>query len=165
MHSLTHIHNRIRIRIPIPIRMCALRTILRRQKAKLLNATGKPILVENCFDNASFPFTASGVDDGTEAVEEEACPMNLFRAGGDMRAQWPLMLRRLQTVVPWLRLSRPKCWAYLDMLEVGNPPGGTGEQPSFENVHSWRAHFGAWASLSDNAVTPHPSCRESAREH
>lgn len=30
------------------------------------------------------------------------------------------------------------------MLEVGNPPGGTGEAPSFENVHSWRAHFGAW---------------------
>eukprot|EP01043_Picozoa_sp_COSAG02_P081224 COSAG02_NODE_19729_length_867_cov_1.125000_2_plen_98_part_01 len=30
------------------------------------------------------------------------------------------------------------------MLEVGNPPGGTGESPSFENPHSWRAHFGAW---------------------
>ena len=30
------------------------------------------------------------------------------------------------------------------MLEVGNPPGGTGESPTFENPHSWRAHFGAW---------------------
>lgn len=75
----------------------------------LLNETGKPILVENCFDNASFPFTTSGVDNGNEVVEEDACPMNMFRSGGDMRAQWPLMLRRLQTVVPWLRLSRPKC--------------------------------------------------------
>jgi hypothetical protein len=28
--------------------------------------------------------------------------------------------------------------------QVGNPPGGTGESKSFENVHSWRAHFGAW---------------------
>ena len=70
--------------------------------------------------------------------------MNMFRSGGDMRADWPLMLRRLQTIVPWLGLSRPKCWAYLDMLEVGNPPGGTGESPLFENPHSWRAHFGAW---------------------
>lgn len=75
----------------------------------LLNETGKPILVENCFDNASFPFTTSGVDNGNEVVEEDACPMNMFRSGGDMRAQWPLMLRRLQTVVPWLRLSQPKC--------------------------------------------------------
>ena len=30
------------------------------------------------------------------------------------------------------------------MLEVGNPPGGTGESSLFENPHSWRAHFGAW---------------------
>ena len=77
------------------------------------------MLVENCFDNASFPFVPSGFDDGIETVAEGACPMNLFRTGGDMRADWPLMLRRLQTIVPWLRLSRPKCWAYLDMLEVG----------------------------------------------
>jgi hypothetical protein len=109
-------------------------------------------LLENCFDNASFPYTASGVDDGTDVVGEDACPMNLFRTGGDMRAQWPLMLRRLQTVAPWLRLSKPGCWGYLDMLEVGNPPGGTGEQPSFENTHSWRAHFGAWAINSSPLI-------------
>jgi alpha-galactosidase len=112
--------------------------------ARLLNATGNHVLVENCFDNSSYPRTKSGVDDGEEAVAEEDCPMNMFRSGGDMRADWPLMLRRLQTIVPWLGLSRPKCWAYLDMLEVGNPPGGTGESPLFENPHSWRAHFGAW---------------------
>jgi hypothetical protein len=39
--------------------------------------------------------------------------MNMYRSGGDMRADWPLMLRRLQTIVPWLGLSRPGCWAYL----------------------------------------------------
>jgi alpha-galactosidase len=88
--------------------------------ARLLNASGWPVLVENCFDNASFPFVPSGADDGDEKVIEEACPMNMFRTGGDMRAQWPLMLRRLQTIVPWQRLSRPGCWAYLDMLEVGS---------------------------------------------
>ena len=82
--------------------------------SRLLNATGTPILLENCFDNASFPYTSSGFDDGDDVVDEAACPMNLFRSGGDMRADWPLMLRRLQTVVPWLRLSRPGCWAYLD---------------------------------------------------
>jgi hypothetical protein len=77
------------------------------------------VLVENCFDNASFPRTDSGVDDGeADTVTEAHCPMNMFRSGGDMRADWPLMLRRLQTIVPWLGLSRPGCWAYLDMLEV-----------------------------------------------
>lgn len=123
--------------------------------ARLLNASGKPVLLENCFDNASFPFTKSGVDDGSEdVVAEDACPMNIFRSGGDMRADWPLMLRRLQTVVPWLRLSRPGCWAYLDMLEVGNPPGGTGEMtPSlFENAAAWRAHFGAWLIASSPLI-------------
>ena len=65
--------------------------------------------VENCFDNASFPFTESGFDNGDEVIEESACPMHMFRSGGDMRADWALMLRRLQTVAPWLRLSRPRC--------------------------------------------------------
>ena len=67
------------------------------------------VLIENCFDNASFPYTSSGVDDGRDedVVSEAACPMNIYRTGGDMRADWPLMLRRLQTIVPWLRLSRP----------------------------------------------------------
>ena len=46
----------------------------------------------------------------------------------------------------------PQCFAYLDMLEVGNPPGGTGESPLFENVHSWRAHFGAWAITSSPLI-------------
>jgi hypothetical protein len=53
------------------------------QWSRLLNATGTPVLLENCFDNASFPFTATGVDDGTDAIEEAACPMNMFRSGGD----------------------------------------------------------------------------------
>ena len=123
-------------------------------------------------------------------------PMNMFRSGGDMRADWrvlcsttspafglpnstlhvttcrsmlvlagisidpvdfcinrrPLMLRRLQTIVPFLRLSRPGCWGYLDMLEVGHPPGGTGEGQSFENVHSWRTHFAAWAIASSPLI-------------
>ena len=101
--------------------------------------------VENCFDNASYPRTRSGADDGDEAVLDADCPMNMYRSGGapsqaatrghqrvrigwsgcppnwqsldhagDMRADWPLMLRRLQTIVPWLGLSRPGCWAYLE---------------------------------------------------
>ena len=35
------------------------------------------MLVENCFDNASYPRTKSGVDDGIEVVAEEYCPMNM----------------------------------------------------------------------------------------
>ena len=92
-----------------------------RKWARLLNASGKPVLIENCFDNASFPYVPSGADDGNERIPEEACPMNMFRTGGDMRADWPLMLRRLQTIAPWLRLSRPKCWAYLGRQAVRHP--------------------------------------------
>ncbi|CAK0838856.1 unnamed protein product [Prorocentrum cordatum] len=120
--------------------------------ARLLNASGRPVLLENCFDNASFPFVPSGADDGGEAVEEEACPMNLFRTGGDMRASWTMMLARLQGAAPWMRLSRPGCWAYLDMLEVGHPPGGTGERHDFQSARSWRSHFGAWAVTSSPLI-------------
>ena len=67
--------------------------------ARLLNATGNHVLIENCFDNSSFPRTKSGVDDGTEVVTDEDCPMNMYRSGGDMRADWPLMLRRLKKEV------------------------------------------------------------------
>ena len=38
------------------------------------------------------------------------------------------------------------------MLEVGHPPGGTGEARSFANVQSWRAHFGAWAITSSPLI-------------
>ena len=38
------------------------------------------------------------------------------------------------------------------VLEVGNPPGGTGEQKGFENPHSWRSHFGAWAIVSSPLI-------------
>ena len=38
------------------------------------------------------------------------------------------------------------------MLEVGHPPGGTGESADFGNVHSWRAHFSAWAIASSPLV-------------
>ena len=39
-----------------------------------------------------------------------------------------------------------------DMLEVGHPPGGTGEARSFANTQSWRAHFGAWAITSSPLI-------------
>ena len=39
------------------------------------------MLIENCFDNASYPRTKSGVDDGTEAVAEEVRPSKLTVAG------------------------------------------------------------------------------------
>jgi alpha-galactosidase len=56
----------------------------------------------------------------------------------DIQKNWPSVFGNLQTLVPFQDrvepLSRPGCWAYPDMLEVGN-------LASFEED---RAHFGAW---------------------
>jgi hypothetical protein len=50
--------------------------------------------------------------------------------------------RNLQTALPYLDkdkpISQPHCWAYPDMLQVGNLP----------TLEQNRAHFGAWCVIS-----------------
>jgi len=70
------------------------------------------------------------------------CPFNFFRTSGDISASWNSFFSNLQTTIKFQDydnpLSRPGCWAYPDMLEVGNLPTYSQD----------RAHFGAWCIVS-----------------
>ena len=76
------------------------------------------------------------------------CPYNFFRTSGDTVNLWDRVMSNLLSVTPWLEaratggtpFSRPSCWAYPDMLEVGRMP----EHGAAES----RSHFAAWAIIS-----------------
>ena len=113
----------------------------------LFNGTGKQTMIENCHQGGDPPR-----GDGY-------CPYHLFRVSGDIINLFDRVLSNLQHARPFLGvdpqlnkpLSRPGCWAYPDMLEVGRMPGETGfdgvtvlATPAAES----RTHFGAWAIIS-----------------
>ena len=118
----------------------------------LLNATGKAIEIENCHNNVTFPY----VDD----TGELQCPHHFFRVSHDINPSWQSVTGNLQCSIKFNQLqnpvTRPGCWAYPDMLEVGN---GMATSPMD------RSHFGAWVITSaplvlgldlanDNLVSP-----------
>merc|ERR1711957_735465 len=74
---------------------------------------------------------------------------NLFRTGGDIRNNFDNVMSKLQRTVPFQDLdnpiSRPDCWAYPDMLEVGNFGGS-------HMIEQSRTHFGAWCIVSSPLI-------------
>jgi hypothetical protein len=90
------------------------------------------------------------------------CPYHTFRVSGDIINLFDRVLSNLQHSRPFLSvdptlgtsLSRPGCWSYPDMLEVGRMPGEVGfdgetlATPAAES----RTHFGAWAVTSSPLV-------------
>lgn len=64
------------------------------------------------------------------------------------------MTANLQTTIPFQHLthpiSRPSCWAYPDMLEVGNFGYGNFEHPWA--IRESRTHFGAWCVVSSPLI-------------
>jgi len=103
--------------------------------AELFNQTGKSILIENCHWGGTTP-TA------------DWCPWNYFRSSGDIRADYGSIVSNLQTTIEWAmsNLSRPGCWAYPDMLEVG---------VGSLTFQEWRSHFGAWCIVSSPLILSH----------
>lgn len=109
----------------------------------LINASGKALVVENCHQGRN-------ITDGGDPDQMGPgwCPYNLFRTSGDIVNLWDRVMSNLMTVAPFLAvgkgrstpLSRPGCWAYPDMLEVGRMPE--------HNAAESRSHFGAWAVVS-----------------
>ena len=77
----------------------------------LMNATGRNFLVENCHWGLTVPTL-------------DWCPFSYFRTSYDISKNWPSVYANLQTLRPYQDrtqpLSRPGCWAYPDMLEVGH---------------------------------------------
>jgi len=112
--------------------------------ADLFNATGKAVLTENCHWGNTVP-------------NATWCPWNYFRSSGDIRASYSAIVQNLQTVIQWAdqKLSRPGCWAYPDMLEVGCAygPGGPSD-PGLSFVEA-RSHFGAWCIVSSPLILSH----------
>ena len=110
-----------------------------------------PTLIENCHQGGDFP-------DGGNPRPDGWCPYHFFRVSGDIINLWDRVLMNLQAMRPFLSfneqlnssLSRPGCWAYPDMLEVGRLPGEVGFDGTIlaSPVAESRAHFGAWAVSS-----------------
>ena len=73
------------------------------------------------------------------------CNFNTFRTDGDLFANFGQVLASALTVTRFQNLtnpiSRPGCWAYPDMLQVGNFGGPL-------NLAESRSHFGIWAIIS-----------------
>lgn len=107
--------------------------------AAMLQEAHGDVLIESCFWIGLVP----AWDDETD---ELWCPFDYFRISGDIEPTFDSIVTNLQTMPKWAELrrpiSQPGCWAYLDMLEVGNLP--TYEQN--------RAHFAAWAITSSPLI-------------
>ncbi|KAJ9460399.1 Alpha-galactosidase [Diplonema papillatum] len=116
--------------------------------AGLLNATGRPVMIENCHWGSTVPGQTSGEGPCTGTTMPSDCPYNFFRTSQDIKAFWVSMMHNLQSTVPYSGhppLSRPGAWAYPDMLEVGRLASHIED----------RTHFGAWCIISAPLILGH----------
>jgi len=107
----------------------------------------KAIMVENCHWGSVVPFEPTAT----------WCPWNFFRTSGDIRAAYASVVGNLQTTIKYATsgLSRPGCWAYPDMLEVGCKHGPGGESDKGLTPTETKAHFAAWAIISSPLTLSH----------
>lgn len=113
--------------------------------AELLNATGRPVMIENCHWGGTVPGQVGGDGPCTGTTDVSDCPYNFYRTSGDIRANWGSMTRNLHSTMKFQGyppLSRPGAWAYPDMMEVGR----------MANFLEDRAHFGAWVITSSPLI-------------
>lgn len=129
-----------------------------------MNASGKAFVVENsnqgfgnpsrgqCSGNMQCPgCNNSAVHNGcgrgnpNNTIAPGWCDYNLFRTCGDIGPDFGGVMSHLDSTRPYQDLdnpiSRPGCWAYPDMLEVGNFVGEN-------NLTESRTHFGGWCVVS-----------------
>ena len=83
-------------------------------------------------------------------ANETWCPMNFFRSSSDINTDYAKVVGvNLQSVLPYSAypgpaITRQGCFAYPDMLEVGNFPA----QLNATQYSMDRTHFGAWCTVS-----------------
>ena len=129
---------------------------------ELFNQSGRPLAIENCHQGRNI------TDGGNpEQMGPGWCPYNWFRTSGDTVNLWDRVMSNLMTVVPFLQppkaapkgtapLSRPGCWAYPDMLEVGHR---TPHLPARSPLPAPPAHPATPALR----ILPHPAPYRTAR--
>jgi len=111
---------------------------------RLINQSGRSVMIENCHW-------------GHDGPNETWCPFNYYRSSGDIRGTYGSMASNLQTTIKWAtgNLSKPGCWAYPDMLELGCPDNPGGHGPPGLNLIEARSHFGAWCIVSSPLILSH----------
>jgi len=111
--------------------------------ARLFNASGKPIRIEDCH---TYPGSGKYTPDG-----KFFCPMNMYRSGGDIHADFGSIIGEIFSTVYHNDLDKPQsqpgCWAYPDMMQIGNFKGA---EPT--RSHEERTHFGLWSIVSSPLV-------------
>lgn len=102
-------------------------------------AAGHQVMTENCHNGPNRPW-------GTSYADAAGCPFHMYRASGDIQRSFGSVVSNLQSIWPLAaaNLSGPGCWAYADMLQVGNVAN--------MNFTANRAHFGAWCITSNPLV-------------
>ena len=125
--------------------------------ALALNATGKPMMIENCLNKHPTYLLSDPVH----------CPFNFYRSGPDNAPDFLGGLRKvffwaqpfLNTSVGGVSASRPGCFAYPDMLGIGAPIRGSHTRQQAEargcsdmTLEEERALFANWAIISSPLV-------------
>lgn len=109
-----------------------------------LNVSGRAVLLEN-----SNQAQGLGPPRGLPYDPHGWCGANLFRVDGDIGPDFDSILRRPMDLIQFQDtvspISRPGCWAYPDMLEVGNFAGPMATNES-------RTHFGLWCVVSSPLI-------------
>ena len=89
----------------------------------------------------------------------ENCPYNFFRTTIDNAPNFLSAVSNLLDNEPYLNVSRPGCWSYPDMLEVGAPAWFPGEPSPPSNCTPYRmtleesaGHFAAWCTVSSPLI-------------
>jgi len=95
---------------------------------------------------------------------ETWCPGHMFRAALDIDSNYGRMLYVLKHTLNYMKITRPGCWAYADMLEVGitESPFEDSRIRNFTlSDEENRQHFGAWVIVSSPLVLSHDLTDES----
>lgn len=133
---------------------------------ELLNASGRPLLIEDCLDKH---WWVPGKEPPTPTVQLlRDCPSNFYRTTTDILASFYSIMGNLMTSAAFVKehetadgpVSRPGCWAYPDMLQVGH---------EISLVESF-THFAAWcrrprrraAEMPDSSLVSGHRCITSA---
>lgn len=133
------------------------------QWADEIDATGRPILLENCHQGGLVPgqqMPGQGLCESRGPGASD-CPYHVFRTSDDIYNKWINVVNNANSVTPYLTqpdptlqpISRPGRWAYPDMLETGNMGCTTAKScvAPGDPIED-RSQFGIWAIVSSPLV-------------